>query len=128
MNPCRDCHARPGQPHTDGCDVARCTVCGERRITCRHEGSEVGWGQVYTPDAPQDELDEMLASLGTPDDPDKFETQAVLGDICRRAWTNYHQENPGVVEGATGRERVLFAAGISAGIAAALDFAVEMDE
>lgn len=44
--PCHDCGVEPGQPHIDGCDVARCTVCGKQRITCDHRDSEVGWGQT----------------------------------------------------------------------------------
>lgn len=47
--PCRDCQARPGQPHEAGCDVARCTVCGGQRITCPHEDQDVGWNQIYDP-------------------------------------------------------------------------------
>lgn len=45
---CRDCGVAPGKPHQNGCDVARCTVCGEQRITCSHSSSPVGWGQVWT--------------------------------------------------------------------------------
>lgn len=32
--PCGDCAAEIGQPHTDGCDVARCMWTGEQRIQC----------------------------------------------------------------------------------------------
>lgn len=44
---CPDCHVPPGQPHDDGCDTARCTSCGEQRITCKHGGSDIGWGQIW---------------------------------------------------------------------------------
>ena len=47
LRACPDCHVSPGQPHSDGCDVACCTVCGHQRITCKHGSDEQGWGQVW---------------------------------------------------------------------------------
>lgn len=47
MECCHDCHVAEGQPHEDGCDVARCTVCGQQRITCAHGGSDEGWGEIW---------------------------------------------------------------------------------
>jgi len=41
-----------GSPHVDGCDVARCTACGWQRISCEHEDSDEGWGQVWTGEYP----------------------------------------------------------------------------
>lgn len=38
---CADCHANPGQPHEDGCDVARCPDCGRQRIDCARHPSAV---------------------------------------------------------------------------------------
>jgi hypothetical protein len=48
MNRCPDCLVDAGTPHEDGCDVALCTVCGFQRITCMHDASAHGWGQVWT--------------------------------------------------------------------------------
>lgn len=31
---CRDCAAAPGERHSDGCDVARCSECGQQLISC----------------------------------------------------------------------------------------------
>lgn len=45
---CPDCHAEPGKPHQDGCDIARCTICGKQRITCEHGTSNVGWGEFWS--------------------------------------------------------------------------------
>ena len=60
---CPDCAVDPGELHDDGCDVARCTVCGFQRISCDHEDTDVGWGQVWTGQWPGDvEVAEGLAS------------------------------------------------------------------
>jgi hypothetical protein len=31
---CHDCAAKPGEPHSDGCDTARCLVSGIQRLQC----------------------------------------------------------------------------------------------
>lgn len=62
---CGDCAVKPGEPHTDGCDVARCMVAGYQRIGCPEdhdhgrniwtgvwpgeaECREFGWFSVFT--------------------------------------------------------------------------------
>lgn len=61
---CPDCDAPPASPHDRGCDVARCTACGRQRITCAHEGTDEGWGQVWQGDAGST-LPEEMRDLGT---------------------------------------------------------------
>lgn len=34
LRACNDCAAQPGEPHGDGCDVARCMAYGTQRIQC----------------------------------------------------------------------------------------------
>lgn len=49
---CYDCGVAPDAPHIDGCDVARCTLCGWQRISCGHFARDVGWGAVWTGEFP----------------------------------------------------------------------------
>jgi hypothetical protein len=51
---CPDCQACPGDSHKDGCDVARCTVCGWQRISCDHGNTGLGWGAIWTGEWPGD--------------------------------------------------------------------------
>ncbi len=36
--PCPDCGAAVGEPHTEDCDIARCTKCCRQRISCDCRG------------------------------------------------------------------------------------------
>lgn len=42
---CGDCGAKPGEPHDDGCDVARCLVTGRQRISCDVGTTVFGWAE-----------------------------------------------------------------------------------
>ena len=37
---CHDCGAKPGQVHAEGCDVERCSVCGDQRMGCGCKGHD----------------------------------------------------------------------------------------
>lgn len=40
LHKCGDCAVLPGYPHSEGCDVARCPICGTQRLQCYdHEES-----------------------------------------------------------------------------------------
>lgn len=51
MKNCPDCYAAPGEEHMGGCDVERCSVCGDQFISCncddearaRHDPKKSAW-------------------------------------------------------------------------------------
>lgn len=43
MNNCPDCQTEPGQPHQEGCDVARCARTGTQRLQCDHDDCNTLW-------------------------------------------------------------------------------------
>lgn len=47
---CHDCAVSPGEPHLDGCDVARCLVTGGQRLQCYPEAaydpSDPEWDEI----------------------------------------------------------------------------------
>lgn len=44
---CGDCAAKPGEPHSPGCDVARCLATGGQRLSCDrdHESGDLDCGR-----------------------------------------------------------------------------------
>lgn len=57
---CPDCSVPAGAVHFDGCDVARCTICGRQWLGCEHEDGD---GHVWTGEWPGDaEVREGLAT------------------------------------------------------------------
>lgn len=48
--PCGSCHSELGEPHADGCSVARCLHTGLQRLDCpgaRHDCGEQVWDGVW---------------------------------------------------------------------------------
>jgi hypothetical protein len=47
---CHDCAVKPGQPHKDGCDTERCSVCGGQRLCCDcigHDKAFARWTGIW---------------------------------------------------------------------------------
>jgi len=56
---CHDCNAAPGQQHMNGCDVERCSVCGNQRIQCDctgHDKDFAKWTGIWPGKAEADYL------------------------------------------------------------------------
>lgn len=66
--PCNDCGAKIGEPHGDGCDVARCLWTGGQRLQCA--GDLAAECCRVLREADRDDLADDLAHYLSLDDPD----------------------------------------------------------
>jgi hypothetical protein len=54
LRACPDCGAKPGQAHNDGCDVERCSHCGQQRLQCKskkHDPKFSRWTVIWPGEA-----------------------------------------------------------------------------
>lgn len=64
---CPDCAAKPNEPHDDGCDVERCSVCGGQRLQCDcagHDKAFARWTGIWPGRAEADYLGVDLNTFG----------------------------------------------------------------
>jgi hypothetical protein len=76
--PCPDCGVKPGQPHHNGCDVERCSVCGKQGLMC--------WGAPHHHEKAHDPLFARWTGWW----PGLLESEALGIDLNEFAILGYH--------------------------------------
>lgn len=67
---CPDCQADPGRQHNPGCDVERCSICGQQAISCGHNTVNQDHGFSRWTGWWPGEIECQFLDLVTPEGPD----------------------------------------------------------
>jgi hypothetical protein len=88
---CGDCGAKPGKPHSDGCDVARCLVTGRQRLSCDAGTVVFGWPEK----SPHDDCGNQVWTGAWPGDAECAEFGwHVFWESPGRGWVRCGPDDP----------------------------------